>query len=321
MKTKKIQNETPIASRDRKKEFLREMKKNKGLYLMCLPALVVLVMFCYIPFAGTWMAFTDFNVVDGIFGSKFVGLDNFKYFFFTSSMGWRVTYNTLFINFFGIILGLIVPISIAIFFNEIRSKVFKKLAQSFMFFPYFLSWVVVGAIIYGLFSSDVGVVNHLLQSLGMEPVKWYAEPKYWKAIIIFSSMWKWSGYSSIIYMAAMANFDGSLYEAAEVDGANKFQRIFRLTLPMLKPTAIVLTLMSIGRIFYGDFGMIYGIVGNNPVLIDAVTVIDTYVYQTMRTLGFSYATAIGLFQSIMGLILVTIANRLAKKYNEGEGLF
>ncbi len=236
-------------------------------------------------------------------------------------MGWQVIYNTLFINFFGIILGLVVPISIAIFFNEIRSRIFKKLTQSFMFFPYFLSWVVVGAIIYGLFSSDVGVINHMLRSFGMQPVKWYAEPKYWKAIIIFADMWKWSGYSSIIYMAAMANFDGTLYEAAEVDGANKLQRIFRLTLPMLKPTAVVLTLMCIGRIFYGDFGMIYGIVGNNPVLMDAVTVIDTYVYQTMRTMGFSYSTAIGLFQSLMGLILVTLANKLAKKINEGEGLF
>lgn len=321
MKSKRIQNEAPGPARDRKKEFLHEMKKNKGLYLMCMPALIVLVMFCYIPFAGTWMAFTDFNVVDGIFGSKFVGFDNFKYFFSKSSMGWRVTYNTLFINFFGIILGLIVPISIAVFFNEIRSKVFKKLTQSFMFFPYFLSWVVVGAIIYGFFSTDVGVINNMLRSLGMEPIKWYAEPKYWKGIIIIASMWKWSGYSSIIYMAAMANFDGSLYEAAEVDGASKVQRILYLTVPMLKPTAVVLTLMSIGRIFYGDFGMIYGIVGNNPVLIDAVTVIDTYVYQTMRTLGFSYATAIGLFQSVMGLILVTIANRMAKKYNDGEGLF
>jgi multiple sugar transport system permease protein/putative aldouronate transport system permease protein len=267
------------------------------------------------------MAFTDFNVVDGIFGSPFVGLDNFKYFFSTSSMGWKVTYNTLFINFCGIILGLIIPISIAVFFNEIQSKVFKKLTQSFMFFPYFLSWVVVGAIIYGFFSSDVGVINNLLRSFGLEPIKWYAEPKYWKGIIIFASMWKWSGYSSIIYMAAMASFDGALYEAAEVDGANKLQRILFLTLPMLKPTAVVLTLMSVGRIFYGDFGMIYGIVGNNPVLSDAVTVIDTYVYQTMRTLGFSYATAIGLFQSLMGLILVTIANRSAKKYNDGEGLF
>lgn len=321
MKTKRIQKKAPGPKEDRKKEFLREIKRNKGLYLMCMPALIVLVMFCYIPFAGTWMAFTDFNVMDGIFGSQFVGLNNFKYFFSESSMGWRVTYNTLFINFFGIILGLIVPISISIFFNEIRSNVFKKLTQSFMFFPYFLSWVVVGTIVYGFFSTDVGVINNILRSLGMEPVKWYAEPKYWKGIIITASMWKWSGYSSIIYMAAMATFDGSLYEAAKVDGANKFQRILYLTIPMLKPTAVVLTLMSIGRIFYGDFGMIYGIVGNNPVLIDAVTVIDTYVYQSMRTLGFSYATAIGLFQSVMGLILVSAANRLAKKYNDGEGLF
>ncbi len=304
-----------------KSSFFHELKKNRELYLMCVPGLVVLIMFCYIPFAGTWMAFTDFNVVDGIFGSEFVGLDNFKFFFSSHSMGWKVIYNTLFINFFGIILGLIVPISIAIFFNEIRSKIFKKLTQSFMFFPYFLSWVVVGAIIYGFFSSDVGVVNHMLRQFGLQPVKWYAEPKYWKAIIIFSSMWKWSGYSSIIYMASIANFDASLYEAAEVDGANKLQRIVKLTIPMLKPTAVVLTLMSIGRIFYGDFGMIYGIVGNNPVLMDAVTVIDTYVYQTMRTMGFSYSTAIGLFQSLMGLILVTLANKAAKKMNEGEGLF
>lgn len=156
MKSKRIQKEAPGPKEDRIKEFLREIKRNKGLYLMCMPALIVLVMFCYIPFAGTWMAFTDFNVMDGIFGSKFVGLNNFKYFFSESSMGWRVTYNTLFINFFGIILGLIVPISISIFFNEIRSELFKKLTQSFMFFPYFLSWVVVGTIIYGFFFHRCG---------------------------------------------------------------------------------------------------------------------------------------------------------------------
>ncbi len=305
----------------KKNTFLREMKENRILYLMCVPALLVLILFCYIPFAGVWMAFTDFNVVDGIFGSPFVGLENFKYFFAKNSMGWKVTYNTLFINFFGILLGLLVPVSIAIFLNEIRSKFFKKLTQSMMFFPYFLSWVVVGAIIYGFFSTDVGVVNHLLAYLGIQPVSWYAQPQYWKGIIIFANVWKWSGYSSIIYMAAMANFDHSLFEAAKVDGANKFQCIINLTIPMLKPTAVVLTLMSIGRIFYGDFGMIYGIIGNNPVLIDEVTVIDTYVYQSMRTLGFSYSTAIGLFQSVMGLILVTAANKISKKINEGEGLF
>ena len=305
----------------RRNPFLKELKDNRTLYLMCVPGLLVLLFFCYIPFSGVWMAFTDFNVVDGIFGSPFVGLDNFKYFFSKNSMGWKVTYNTLYINFFGIILGLIVPISIAIFLNEIKSKIFKKLTQSMMFFPYFLSWVVVGAIVYGLFSTDVGVMNNMLSYFGKEPVSWYSEPKYWKGIIIFANVWKWSGYNSIIYMATMSNFDNSLFEAAKVDGANKFQRIIHLTIPMLKSAAVVLTLMSIGRIFYGDFGMIYGIVGNNPVLIDEVTVIDTYVYQSMRTLGFSYSTAIGLFQSVMGLILVTIANKAAKKINDGEGLF
>lgn len=288
---------------------------------MCVPGLIILIMFNYIPFAGIWMAFTDFNVVDGIFGSKFVGFANFKFFFDGNSMGWKVTYNTLFINFFSIIFGTVIPVAIAVFLNEIRSAVYKKLTQSMMFFPFFLSWVVVGAIVYGIFSSEIGVANHLLRLVGMEPISWYSEPKYWKGIIIMASIWKWSGYSSIIYMAAMANFDGSLYEAAKVDGASKWQRILRLTVPMLKPTMIVLTLLSVGRIFYGDFGMIYGIVGNNPVLSDAVTVIDTYVYASMRTLGFSYATAIGLFQSIMGLILVSAANRSAKKINDGEGLF
>ncbi|WP_372630675.1 ABC transporter permease [Cohnella sp.] len=299
---------------------LHELKRHKILYLMCIPGLIILIMFCYVPFAGIWMAFTDFNVVDGIFGSKFVGLDNFKY-FFTSSMGWKVTYNTLVINFFGIVLGIIFPITIAILLNEIRGKAFKKLTQSMMFFPYFISWVVVGAIIYGIFSTDVGVANGILAWFGIEPIRWYSEPKYWKEIIILANVWKWSGYNSIIYLAAMSNFDGSLYEAAKVDGANRLQQIMRLTVPMLKPTVIVLTLLSVGRIFYGDFGMIYGIVGNNPVLIDEVTVIDTYVYQSMRTLGFSYSTAIGLFQSVMGLILITLANSVAKKVNDGEGLF
>ncbi|SDR96171.1 multiple sugar transport system permease protein/putative aldouronate transport system permease protein [Paenibacillaceae bacterium GAS479] len=302
------------------KGFLSEIMKNRLLYLMCLPALIVLLMFSYIPFAGIWMAFTDFNVVDGIFGSKFVGLDNFKY-FFSNSMGWKVIYNTLYINFFGIILGIIVPVGIAILLNEIRNDAYKRVAQSMMFFPYFISWVVVGAILYGIFSTDVGVANNILKFFGAEPISWYSEPKYWKWIIILASVWKWSGYSSIIYMAAMANFDGSLYESAKVDGANKLQSIFYLTIPMLKPTIIVLTLLSVGRIFYGDFGMIYGIVGNNPVLADEVTVIDTYVYASMRSLGFSYSTAIGLFQSVMGLILITAANKSAKKMNDGEGLF
>jgi multiple sugar transport system permease protein/putative aldouronate transport system permease protein len=287
---------------------------------MCVPALALLAVLCYIPFGGAWMAFTKFNVVDGIFGSPFAGLDNFVMFFEIGAAA-RVIYNTLFINVFGIILGLVFPISLAISLNEIQKGVFKRVTQGVMFFPYFLSWVVVGAIAYGLFSTDVGVVNAFLRDLGAQPIRWYAEPKYWKGFLIAFEVWKWSGYSSIIYLAAMANFDPNLFEAAEVDGASKWQRIVHLTIPMLRPTAVVLTLMSIGRIFYGDFGMVYGIVGTNPVLSSEVEVIDIHVYGSMRALGFSYATAVGLMQSVMGLIMVTLSNRLAKRLNEGEGLF
>ena len=291
-----------------RRPFLHEMKKNYTLYLMCVPALLFMILFNFIPMPGLWMAFTEYDLLDGIFGSKFVGLKNFEYFFFGTGMGPKTIWNTLYLNFWGLILGLIVPITLAILFNEIQSKRFKQFTQSMMFFPYFVSWVVVGALIYGLFATDVGVVNKVLVALGQDPVRWYAEPQHWKPILIIANVWKWSGYNSIVYMAAMSGFDASLYEAAKVDGASKIQQIMYLTIPMLKSTAVILTLMSVGRIFFGDFGMIYGIIGNNPVIGNEVAVIDTYVYSSMRSLGYSYSTAIGLFQSVMGLILVTLCN-------------
>ena len=316
--------------------FLWEIKRNRTLYLMCVPGMLLLILFCYIPMGGMYMAFTKFNVVDGIFGSPFVGFDNFGYFFKGNPYAWNVIANTLIINFWGLILGTIMPVTLAIFMNEIRSEPFKKVTQSAMFFPYFLSWVVVGAILYGFFTANFridrrtgelittganGVVNRLLMTFGQTPIRWYAEPKYWKPIIIVADVWKWAGYNSIVYMAAMAGFDGSLYEAATIDGASRFQQIIHLTVPMLKPTVVVLSLMSIGRIFYGDRGMIWGVVGNNAAILDAVNVIDTYVYSSMRSMGFGFSTAIGLCQSVMGLIMILFANAAAKKINDGEGLF
>ena len=316
--------------------FVWEIQNNAALYIMCLPALILLILFSYLPMGGIYMALTKYNFVDGIFGSPFVGLQNFEYFFTGNPYAWRVISNTLILNFWGIILGTILPISIAILMNEIRNKPFKKVAQSAMFFPYFLSWVVVGAILYGFLTSNFrldrktgeviltganGVANRMMISMGMTPVRWYAEPIYWKAIIIFLNVWKWSGYNSIIYMAAMAGFDGSLYEASTIDGASRFQQIMHLTIPMLKPNVVILTLMSIGRIFFGDIGMIWGIVGQNNTVLDAVNVIDTYVYSSMRTMGFGFSTAIGLCQSVMGLIMIYVANLAAKKINDGEGLF
>ncbi len=320
----------------KKRGFIWEMKQNSSLYIMCIPALVLLLLFSYLPMGGMYMAFTKFNVVDGIFGSPFVGFQNFAYFFSGNPYAWRVIANTLILNFWGIILGTILPVALAIFMNEIKSKPFKKLSQSAMFFPYFLSWVVVGAVLYGFLTSNFrldrktgeviltganGVMNRLLINTGNSPVRWYAEPKYWKAIIIFLNVWKWAGYNSIIYMAAMAGFDGSLYEAATIDGASRFQQITHLTIPMLKPNVVILTLMSIGRIFFGDTGMIWGVVGQNSTVMDAVNVIDTYVYSSMRTMGFGFSTAIGLCQSVMGLIMICLANFVAKKINDGEGLF
>jgi multiple sugar transport system permease protein/putative aldouronate transport system permease protein len=320
----------------KRRGFLWEIKQNRTLYLMCMPALILLLMFSYLPMGGMYMAFTKYNVVDGIFGSPFVGLQNFAYFFTGNPYAWEVIANTLILNFWGIILGTILPVSLAIFMNEIKNGPFKKISQSAMFFPYFLSWVVVGAILYGFLTSNFrldrttgevittganGVFNRMLIGAGAMPIRWYAEPKYWKAIIIFLNMWKWAGYNSIIYMAAMAGFDGSLYEAATIDGASRFQQITRLTIPMLKPNVVILTLMSIGRIFFGDLGMIWGVIGQNSTVGDAVNVIDTYVYSSMRTMGFGYSTAIGLSQSIMGLIMICLANYAAKKINDGEALF
>ncbi len=322
--------------KNRERGFVWEMKHNHTLYLMCLPALLLLLLFAYLPMGGIYMAFTKFNVVDGVFGSPFVGLQNFQYFFSGNPYAVNAIKNTLIINFWGIILGTILPVSLAIFMNEMKTGLFKKVAQSAMFFPYFLSWVVVGAILYGFLTSNFrvdrrtgelivtganGVVNRFLMAIGRSPIRWYAEAKYWKPIIIMLDVWKWAGYNSIIYMAAMAGFDGSLYEAATIDGAGRFQQITHLTLPMLKPNIVILVLMSIGRIFFGDMGMIWGVVGQNSTVLDAVNVIDTYVYTSMRTMGFGFSTAIGLCQSVMGLILIVLANAAAKRINDGEGLF
>ena len=318
-----------------KRGFLREIKHNRTLYLMCIPALLLLLAFAYVPMGGIYMAFTKFNARDGVFGSPFTGFQNFAY-FINNKYFWNAVTNTLIINAWGLILGTALPVTFAICMNEIRTGITKKVIQSAMFFPYFLSWVVVGATLYGFLTSNFridrtsgellitganGIVNRIIMAFGGTPIRWYAEAGYWKTIIILLDVWKWAGYNSIIYMAAMTGFDGTLYEAATIDGATRFQQIRYLTIPMLKPTVVTLTLLSIGRIFYGDMGMIWGVVGQNQTVLDAVTVIDTYVYTSMRTMGMGFSTAVGLCQGLMGLILILLANWGAKKINDGEGLF
>ena len=212
----------------------------------------------------------------------------------------------------------------AIFVNEIKNKYFKSITQSFYFFPYFLSWVVIGEIIYNLFSSDYGAINNILSNVGIQPVEWYKHPEYWRSILLAANIWKNTGYGTLVYLATLSAFDSSYYEAAIVDGANRIQCIWRITLPMLKPTMIVLVLFSIGRIFFGDFGMVYGVVRDIGPLLSKVEIIDTYVFRAFRQMGaagIGMSVAVGLYQSLVGLIIIILSNRFAKKINDGSALF
>jgi putative aldouronate transport system permease protein len=309
----------------KKTGIIRELfGRNALLYAMTVPGIVALFVFSYLPMAGIVAAFQDFNIIDGFFKSKFVGFYNFRQ-FFTGVGGERALNalsNTLVLNTFFIMTGLVVQLSVALAIKEIGNKVFKTITQSVLFLPYFLSWIVIGSIIYSLFSSDYGTVNVLLKDLGLPAVRWYAEPAWWKPILVVANIWKWTGYGSIIYLAAIASFDGAIFEAAIVDGAGRFQQLWHITLPMLKPTAVVLVLFSIGRIFYGDLVMIYGITQQNGVLQKTTEVIDTYVYRSMRDMGnFAQATAIGVLQSLLGLVMITLSNRVTKRFNDGEAVF
>ncbi|XID92974.1 ABC transporter permease [Paenibacillaceae bacterium WGS1546] len=301
--------------------FWKEIRLKRAYYLMALPGLLFFLVFCYFPMFGILLAFKDFNVRDGILGSPWVGWKNFE-FFFTSDKAWSTTANTLLFNGLFIISGLIFQIGIAILLNEIRGKLVKKLFQSSMFFPYFISWVVVGGLVTQIFGTDFGVVNHLLESIGADPIKWYQSPQYWIPILVGIHVWKSTGYGVIIYLATIVSVDSELYEAAKIDGANRFQQIRYIMLPFLAQTATILTLLAIGRVFYGDFGMMYAIIGDNGMLTDRTDVIDTYVFRALRTNGdFGMTTAIGLYQSVVGLILVLVSNGIVRKYQRENALF
>jgi multiple sugar transport system permease protein/putative aldouronate transport system permease protein len=305
-----------------KKTFFNEVKENKIIYAMAVPGILFLIVFCYIPYYYLVVAFQDFNLRDGILKSPWIGFDNFKFFFSAGGYAARTTFNTLIINTAIIITNLIAQVTLSLFVNEIKNKYFKSITQSLYFFPYFLSWVVIGEIIYNLFSSDYGAINNILTVIGLQPVQWYKHPEYWRIILVAANIWRSTGYGTLVYLATMSGFDPSFYEAAKVDGANRFQCIRRITIPMLKPTMVVLVLFSIGRLFFGDFGMVYGVVRDIGPLLDKVEIIDTYVYRAFRQTGsVGMSVAVGLYQSLFGFILIVLTNRFAKKFNDGSALF
>jgi putative aldouronate transport system permease protein len=301
--------------------FLNEIRKNRYLYLLSLPGIIFLMIFAYIPMFGHLIAFKKFNAGLGLWRSPWIGIQNFKFFF--QSQDWlRVTFNTIFLNFLFITLGIGIAVLLAIFLNEIRSAVYKKMMQSIIFFPYFISWLVVSLMIFALLNSTDGLINKTLQYFGMDPVGWFQTASLWPGILTGVSVWKMAGYNSVIFLAAIVAISGEYYESAIIDGASRFQQIRYITLPLLRPTIIILVLLGVGRIFYGDFGMIYAIVGDNSMLFPTTDVIDTYTYRALRMLGnFGMASAVALYQSTMGLITIMIFNSIVRKVDPDSRLF
>jgi putative aldouronate transport system permease protein len=304
----------------KKPNVFLEVKNNFFLYVLVLPAMAYIFMYGYLTLPYIIIAFERFNFRKGIF-SPFIGLQNFK-FFFGSSWAFTVTRNTVVFNFLFMLVSSASAIFLAIIINEVRVNRYIKTMQSFMLFPFFISWVVVSYMLQGLLSTDTGMINHILLSLGLERISFYQSPQYWYAILAILTVWKGAGYSSIIYIATITGFDEQIYEAALIDGASRWGRIRYITIPMLLPTVILMTLMSIGRIFSGDFGMFYALIRDNGQLMPVTEIIDTYVFRTLKTTGDpSISMAIGLYQSVVGFILVCGSNLLSRKFFPEGALF
>lgn len=283
---------------------------------MALPGILFFFVFCYLPMFGVIIAFKNYNFRGGILGSPWAGFDNFE-FFFTSPDLFRVTYNTLFLNALFIVVGTAVAVGAAVLLNEIRSKYGARIFQTLIFFPYFISWIVVALFLGTFLAYEKGIINRLLVDFGLERFDFMNSPAVWPAILVIVYLWKSTGYGVIIYLAAISGINPDYYEAARIDGASRLQQVLRILLPQLRPTILVLFILAVGRIFYGDFGMIYALVGDNGQLYSTTDVIDTYVFRSMRTLGdMGMTSAVGLYQSLMGMLMILITNWISKKLSD-----
>jgi len=309
------------AVKRQKPALLKELAKNKVLYLMLLPGLLVLLVNNYLPMFGIVIAFKDYNYAKGFWKSDWVGFNNFEY-LFNSKAAFLITRNTILYNVAFIVIAATVAVVLAIIFNELLNRRMSKFYQSVMFLPYFFSWVVISYLVFALLSSDMGFVNKMLIKNGMQPVEWYVDPRFWPLVIILVNTWKWTGYDSIIYLAAIIGFDKSLYEAAAVDGASRFQQITKVMVPMLMPVITILTLIKVGRIFFTDFGLFFNIPRNSGPLYDVTNVIETYVFRALRQTGdIGMASAAGFYQAVVGFIVVLTANYIVRKIDKDSSLF
>ena len=302
--------------------FKKTLKKDRRFLIMCLPAIIFFLIFAYLPMPGIYVAFVKFDYSKGIFGSKFVGFDNLKFITMSGKLGMLVR-NTILYNVAFILTGTILQILIALLFNELTSKLFRKYAQSFMILPNFISYVLVGVFSFAIFNNTNGILNMILQAFGRQPINVYEKAAAWPFILVLINLWKGSGYGSIVYFAALMGMDKEMLEAAKVDGATSFQRIRYITLPTLRPTVIILLLLSIGGILHGNFDLFYNVVGSNNVMLQSSTdVLETFIFRAMvSNSNFSTAAAVSFVQSVFGLIVVLLTNTIVKKVEPDYALF
>lgn len=319
---KKTEQNSEVMIVGKKLTLWQKICKYKVLIIMCLPAIVFFFVYSYIPMPGLYIAFTNFNYAKGLFKSDFVGLANFE-FLFTSGEIAKLTRNTVLYNVAFIVLGNILQIFVAILLNEILSKRFKKVTQTMMFLPYFISAVLVGVLVYNLLNYDFGFVNSIIKSLGGTPIKFYSNKAVWPFIIVAANLWQGTGYGSIVYFAAIMGIDAEMIEAAKVDGVNAFQKIRYIILPNLRSTIVILLLFAMGSILKGNFGLFYNIIGpSNSMLFETTDIIETFVFRSMmNNFNFTQASAVGLYQSVFGFVVVVVCNWIVKKIDNDYALF
>lgn len=301
--------------------FKRNFRDNWQLCLMIAPAIIFFIIFNYVPMVGLILGFKQYNFYDGIFGSPWCGFDNFK-FLFASGKAFELTVNTILYNLGFLIVGTSLEVTMAVLLSVMQGKLFKKVTQSLMLLPHFISWVIVGIFVYSIVNFDNGFLNTILKHLGKDPVQLYKMPGAWKYIIIFTYCWSHAGYGSIVFLATIMGFDTTYYEAADIDGATMWQKTRYITLPLLKPIIIIMVLMAFGRIVKGNFEIFYQLIGNNGMLLKGNDIIETYVFRALTSgTDFGVSVAVGIYQSVLSFFMIMAMNWAVKKYESDYALF
>lgn len=300
------------------KETLVYLNKKKYLYILLIPCIIYFILFHYVPMYGVIIAFKKFSFTKGILGSEWVGLDNFKYMFGLGDF-YKVFLNSIYLSFLRIVFTFPVPIILALMINEVKGEAYKRITQTVIYLPHFISWVVIGGILVNFLSPTWGVVNTMIKAMGHEPIFFMAKAEYFRGIVVISTIWKEAGWGTIIYLAAIAGISPELYEAALVDGANRWQRLWNVTFPCIRTTIVILLVLRIGQIMGNGFEQIF--VLQNSQNLGVSEVFETYTYRVGILGGrFSFATTVGLFTSAIGMIFLVSSNKIAKMLGE-EGIW